>query len=141
MSTANKEDYGSDFLYAHNLARNGKWCGGEVTIKAVIPPMTLKAANKTMIEHETLEFVEVPKQWVISSVWVMRVLIAMFGEDRKAWVGRKIYIYPALLDKSFEHKNVPTIRIRPPQGFHLPVGARKQWGTPLEGPVCPTART
>lgn len=58
---------------------------------------------------------EFPRSWVLNRTNLKR-LIAMYGNETDAWIGKKVTLYPSETD--FAGKTVPCIRVRemPPKG-------------------------
>jgi hypothetical protein len=62
---SDKKEYGSNYLYAEDFIRDGDYTDAVLTIEAVIPANTIKAANGKMIPHETLRFKGTEKLFVL----------------------------------------------------------------------------
>ncbi len=123
-----KKEYGSAYLYAEDLIRDGNYIDATVTIESVIPPNTIKAANGKMIGHDTLKFVGKDKLLVLCAKVNQRILAIATGESQaEKWPGHKITLQVRIVD-SFGEK-VPAIRILPPQGAMIRKSLRERLGT------------
>jgi hypothetical protein len=125
---SDKKEYGSAYLYAEDLIRDGNYIDATVTIESVIPPNTIKAANGKMIGHDTLKFVGKDKLLVLCAKVNQRILAIATGESQaEKWPGHKITLQVRIVD-SFGEK-VPAIRILPPQGAMIRKSLRERLGT------------
>jgi hypothetical protein len=105
---SDKKEYGSAYLYAEDLIRDGNYIDATVTIESVIPPNTIKAANGKMIGHDTLKFVGKDKLLVLCAKVNQRILAIATGESQaEKWPGHKITLQVRIVD-SFGEK-VPAI--------------------------------
>jgi hypothetical protein len=128
MQASDKKEYGSAYLYAEDLIRDGNYIDATVTIESVIPPNTIKAANGKMIGHDTLKFVGKDKLLVLCAKVNQRILAIATGESQaEKWPGHKITLQVRIVD-SFGEK-VPAIRILPPQGAMIRKSLRERLGT------------
>jgi hypothetical protein len=127
-SMSDKKEFGSAYLYAEDLIRDGNYIDATVTIESVIPPNTIKAANGKMIGHDTLKFVGKDKLLVLCAKVNQRILAIATGESQaEKWPGHKITLQVRIVD-SFGEK-VPAIRILPPQGAMIRKSLRERLGT------------
>jgi hypothetical protein len=125
---SDKKEFGSAYLYAEDLIRDGNYIDATVTIESVIPPNTIKAANGKMIGHDTLKFVGKDKLLVLCAKVNQRILAIATGESQaEKWPGHKISLQVRIVD-SFGEK-VPAIRILPPQGAMIRKSLRERLGT------------
>jgi hypothetical protein len=125
---SDKKEFGSAYLYAEDLIRDGNYIDATVTIESVIPPNTIKAANGKMIGHDTLKFVGKDKLLVLCAKVNQRILAIATGESQaEKWPGHKITLQVRIVD-SFGEK-VPAIRILPPQGAMIRKSLRERLGT------------
>ena len=125
---SDKKEYGSAYLYAEDLIRDGNYIDATVTIESVIAPNTIKAANGKMIGHDTLKFVGKDKLLVLCAKVNQRILAIATGESQaEKWPGHKITLQVRIVD-SFGEK-VPAIRILPPQGAMIRKSLRERLGT------------
>jgi hypothetical protein len=125
---SDKKEYGSAYLYAEDLIRDGNYIDATVHIESVIPPNTIKAANGKMIGHDTLKFVGKDKLLVLCAKVNQRILAIATGESQaEKWPGHKITLQVRIVD-SFGEK-VPAIRILPPQGAMIRKSLRERLGT------------
>ena len=125
---SDKKEYGTAYLYAEDLIRDGNYIDATVTIESVIPPNTIKAANGKMIGHDTLKFVGKDKLLVLCAKVNQRILAIATGESQaEKWPGHKITLQVRIVD-SFGEK-VPAIRILPPQGTMIRKSLRERLGT------------
>jgi hypothetical protein len=125
---SDKKEFGSAYLYAEDLIRDGNYIDVTVTIESVIPPNTIKAANGKMIGHDTLKFVGKDKLLVLCAKVNQRILAIATGESQaEKWPGHKITLQVRIVD-SFGEK-VPAIRILPPQGAMIRKSLRERLGT------------
>jgi hypothetical protein len=125
---SDKKEYGSAYLYAEDLIRDGNYIDATVTIESVIPPNTIKAANGKMIGHDTLKFVGKDKLLVLCAKVNQRILAIATGESQaEKWPGHRITLQVRIVD-SFGEK-VPAIRILPPQGAMIRKSLRERLGT------------
>jgi hypothetical protein len=125
---SDKKEFGSAYLYAEDLIRDGNYIDATVTIESVIPPNTIKAANGKMIGHDTLKFVGKDKLLVLCAKVNQRILAIATGESQaEKWPGHKITLQVRIVD-SFGEK-VPAIRILPPQGSMIRKSLRERLGT------------
>jgi hypothetical protein len=125
---SDKKEFGSAYLYAEDLIRDGNYIDATVHIESVIPPNTIKAANGKMIGHDTLKFVGKDKLFVLCAKVNQRILAIATGESQaEKWPGHKITLQVRIVD-SFGEK-VPAIRILPPQGAMIRKSLRERLGT------------
>jgi hypothetical protein len=125
---SDKKEFGSAYLYAEDLIRDGNYIDATVTIESVIPPNTIKAANGKMIGHDTLKFVGKDKLLVLCAKVNQRILAIATGESQaEKWPGHKITLQVRIVD-SFGEK-VPAIRILPPHGAMIRKSLRERLGT------------
>jgi len=125
---SDKKEFGSAYLYAEDLIRDGNYIDATVIIESVIPPNTIKAANGKMIGHDTLKFVGKDKLLVLCAKVNQRILAIATGESQaEKWPGHKITLQVRIVD-SFGEK-VPAIRILPPQGAMIRKSLRERLGT------------
>ena len=125
---SDKKEFGSAYLYAEDLIRDGNYIDATVTIESVISPNTIKAANGKMIGHDTLKFVGKDKLLVLCAKVNQRILSIATGESQaEKWPGHKITLQVRIVD-SFGEK-VPAIRILPPQGAMIRKSLRERLGT------------
>jgi hypothetical protein len=125
---SDKKEFGSAYLYAEDLIRDGNYIDATVTIESVIPPSTIMAANGKMIGHDTLKFVGKDKLLVLCAKVNQRILAIATGESQaEKWPGHKITLQVRIVD-SFGEK-VPAIRILPPQGAMIRKSLRERLGT------------
>jgi hypothetical protein len=125
---SDKKEFGSAYLYAEDLIRDGNYIDATVTIESVISPNTIKAANGKMIGHDTLKFVGKDKLLVLCAKVNQRILAIATGESQaEKWPGHKITLQVRIVD-SFGEK-VPAIRILPPQGAMIRKSLRERLGT------------
>lgn len=122
----------SQFLYAEDFLKDGKWISPTLTIKAVIPAGTLKGADGQTVQNESISFVESDRILVLNKTNA-RLLRIQFGtQDREKWEGEKITLYATLI-ACFGEQNVPAIRVRMDDGRPVPFGVRKFLGRDLTG--------
>jgi hypothetical protein len=125
---SDKKEYGSAYLYAEDLIRDGNYIDATVTIESVIPGGTIKAANGKIIPHDTLKFKGTEKLFVICAKVNQRILAIASGEAQpEKWPGHKITLQVRIVD-SFGEK-VPALRILPPQGAIIRKSLRDRLGT------------
>ena len=123
-----KKEYGSGYLYAEDLIRDGDYVDAVVTIESVIPPNSIKAGNGKLIPHETLKFKGSDKLFVLCAKVNQRILGIATGESRsEKWAGHRITLQARIVD-SFGEK-VPAIRVIPPQGSIIRKSLRERLGT------------
>lgn len=98
-----------------------------VTISEVIPPNTERAADKRLIDKPILAFSNAKKRFICGKTNV-RIIKAMYGKKPSEWIGKTITIGVRYLKHAFGEVNVPTLRVIPPPGTHIPMGARRFFG-------------
>lgn len=129
---ADKKEYGDGFLYADDFVRDGKWCQFALTIKGIVPPNTIKAANKQMVDKVCLQFEEASKILAVNTTNERLLKMACGSAKSDNWVGKKVTFYPVSVD-AFGQTNVPALRVRLPKEVPMPFSARKQLGRDLTG--------
>ncbi len=127
----NPEPKDSAFLYADDLAVNGKWAEVTVEIAEVVPPGGITYANKRKTTKPTLKFKGKGKGWEIPKTQE-RLLSMMLGKDQSKWPGQKITLHAASGQTPFGEG--PFIRIRPTiRPALIPIGLRNWFGEDLTG--------
>lgn len=126
-------DWEGDWLHHTVLVKDGKYAEFSLTIKAVHAPGTITFKNKKTCEHAVLEFAETKKRFPIKAT-NQKLICGNFGSDVKDWVGKKITVYPVLLDNVMGQRNVGGIRFRPTGKAAIYIAdAKKHLGKDLTG--------
>lgn len=97
-------------------------------IKAITPPNEMKAADGRVIDKPIIEF-EGARKMLILNKTNQKILKALFGTKASGWIGHPVTIGVRYLKSAFGQKNVPTIRIIPPEGVPIPFGVQKHFGS------------
>lgn len=105
--------WGSDWIYATDFVKDGKYAEFKLTIKAVHPPNTIETKGGKLADKPVMEFKESKKKLGLCKTNV-RILCGNFGQemDTTKWVGRTVTVYASCLDSVGRRKNVPAVRIR-----------------------------
>lgn len=107
--------------------------GGNVisaTIERIAEPGTVKDATGKVVDREVVYFKKATKALVLNSTNT-RILRLTYGRDKAEWIGKPIQLTVRFVN-AFGERDIPTIRVMPPDGVPLPFGVRK-WagrGTP-----------
>lgn len=118
-----RDPYLGDYLQSDDLPP-GKTI--TVTIAAVIPPHTEKAADGRLVDKMALAFEGKAKKLILGKTnW--RIVRLICGSDPEKWPGQEIRITVRYGDW-FGFKDLPTLRIVPPADKPLPFGVRKHYG-------------
>lgn len=138
MSRERKEDYGSAYLYAEDLLRNGEFQTVTVKIEEVIPPNTMKAANGKMIDKPTLRFEGKSKLLVLCKTNQAMVMFCTGGPLCDA-AGKSITLQPRFVDAFGDE--VVALRVIPPPGIRVRrsvmtrLGRKAVWEGPKAEPT------
>ena len=127
MSSESKFEYGSDYLYAEDLLQNGLFQTVTVEISEVIPPGTIKAANKKFVDKPILRFAGKAKQLVVGTTNMSVIHLITGHPPGPAWIGKKITLQVRVVD-AFGGQ-VIAIRVVPPSGTPLRKSLIERLGT------------
>jgi len=127
-----KPDLGPSFLRAEDMLKDGVWKEVTLTIKEAHGPGTVKAKDKTTIEHPVLDFEKTEKRLVLGKVNQRLIKCATGVSNGEDLVGKKVTIYPVVGDW-FGQKDVTSIRVRVPQGKKRPFIQPKNLGKDITG--------
>lgn len=128
----NKIDPGPDYLKAEDLLRGGEWKEYTLTISEVIPPGTVRAADKTLIDKPILAFEGRGKRLILGNLNQRLMKYATGTAVESEWVGKQIRIMACEGDW-FGQEGVAALRIRLPKGCAKPFVKVKDMGRPLTG--------
>ena len=117
------------FLYAEDLIHNGRFNTAKVTIEEVIPPDTLRSADKKLIDKTTLRFVGKDKLLILCKT-NEQVLRYVTGEGPERWAGHRINIQARTV-QAFGSETV-ALRVMPTPGQKIRKAIADRLGKPAE---------
>lgn len=127
-----KTDMGTGYLHAEDFLKDGKWGEYTLAIKDVHPENTVKSADGKLIDKPVLEFAETEKRMVLGVTNQRLAKCSMGTSKPKAWVGKKLTLYPSQ-GNWFGQADVVAIRIRVPSGKARPFVTPSQLGKDITG--------
>lgn len=119
-----REQYEGNFLESSDLQAADPYT---LEISEVIAPNTVKDARKKTIDRAILVFANAQKRLILGKT-NERIIKAMYGAKAQQWVGKTVTLGVRYLARAFGEKNVPTIRVKPPDDFPIPFSARQHYG-------------
>ena len=99
-----------------------------VTISDVVAPNQEHDAKKKLIDKTIIAFKGKQKRMIVNKT-NLKVIKWAHGPKVSAWVDKDIVLTVRYLKEAFGNKNVPVLRVVPPEGKSLPVGMRKAYGS------------
>lgn len=123
----NKENFGTEYLYAENLLGGGKFQTVQVEIESVIEPNTIKSADGKLIDKPILTFVGKAKRLVLCKTNQTIVICSTGEQPGPAWIGKKITLQARVVDAFGDQ--VLAIRVIPPSGVKVRKNVLKRLGT------------
>lgn len=127
----NDIDYGSNFLHAEDLIRDGKWCEVPLVIAGIHAPGEMKAADKRPIDRYVLSFEKTDMLLALNRTnWeLIRLLVG--SKKRSDWIGTRVVLYPAGSIR-FGRDVCTGIRVRVDED-RIPFRVRKHMGIDMTG--------
>ena len=121
------------FLYPLLFYIGGVYRRFTFTIQGVIPPNTLKADNKKLIDKPIVAFTGTDKMWVLNKTNTKRI-IAATGEQPRRWPGCEVTLEPRVMP--FCQVPEPTndllvLRVYLPPGTPCSFVSKQALGNPL----------
>ena len=124
VMNAMQERYEGNFLEGLDI-EEGKTV--TLTVKAVAPAGTEKAARKQPIKDAILSFAKAGKRFIVNNTnW--KVICAVIGKDESQWTGHQITIQRRYLSSFLGHQNVPCVRVIPPRGTPISMSVHAWMG-------------
>jgi hypothetical protein len=125
-----KGEFGSGFLYAEDLLVGGKFLTVDLEIEKAIPPGTIQAANKKMVDKWTITFKGKTKMLVLCST-NEKIIHFITGEQAgEKWVGKTIRISPRII--RFGGDDIVALRVMPKEGTKIRKSLIERLGRPAE---------
>lgn len=121
----------SRYLHGEDLRRGDKPCEVTLTIKSVGEKDSEKAKTGQVINGWPIEFEETDKRLVLNGTNTKLAIAAIRTNSRAEWVGKKLTLYPAVLDECFGQTSVLCVRVRVPEGIPKPFIMPKHIGRDL----------
>lgn len=116
MST-HKDNLGSGFLYSEDFIKGGEYVTATLTIAEILPPNTVPAADKKMIDKPIMRFEKTERMLVLNRTNQQMVPYAT-GKALSECSGAKVTLEVRNI-KSFGGVTEPAIRIVPPAGVKV----------------------
>lgn len=116
------------FLHADDIGYGPE--GGKnmtLAIDRIAKRGTVTDARGNPVEEPVLYFRDHDKGLVLGANCNRRLLVLHHGRKSADWIGKPVTLTVRFLD-CFGEKDVPAIRITPPDGTPLPFGLRKWYG-------------
>ena len=128
-----KADAGPEYLKAEDLIKDGEWKEYSLEIEKVIPANTVRAADKSLIEHPIICFKKAQKRFICGKTNRRLVVYACGSSDESDWPGHKITLRACVGDW-FGEPNIAALRVAPPSNDGpRPKIKKKDYGTSLTG--------
>jgi hypothetical protein len=107
--------------------------GGSITLEiaSISEAGTERDASGKTVGSEVLHFVKAKKGLVLGKT-NGRILRLLLGKDTAKWVGARVTLTVRFIN-AFSERDIPTIRVTPPDGLPLPFGVRKWMGRERPG--------
>ena len=121
----------SRYLHGEDLRRGGEPCEVTLTVKEVGDRDSAKTETKQIIKGWPVHFEGTDKILVLNGTNTKLAVAAMDSNERADWIGKKLTVYPAVLDECFGQKNVICVRVRVPKGIAKPFIMPKHLGRDL----------
>ena len=125
------DNTGPEYLRGEDLQKAGVWTEFKLTITKVIPPNTVKGADKQLIKKAILEFTEARSKFIVGNT-NERLIKCQLGTMVANWIGKSITLYPVTGDW-FGVPDAVAVRVRIPKGCPRPFIAPKNLGTDITG--------
>ena len=113
-----------NFLDASDLMANGNIT---LEISEVVAPNAEKDAAGKQINKAIVAFKGAKKRLILNKTNA-KVIAMAHSKKASEWVGKKITLTVRFLETAFGQKNVPVIRVVPPEGTSLTFGMRSKYG-------------
>ena len=110
----------SRYLHGEDLRRGGTPCDVTMVVKEVADKDSAKTETKQVIKGWPVHFEKTDKILVLNGTNTKLAIAAMGSNDRGDWIGKKLTVYPAVLDECFGQQNVICVRVRVPDGMPKP---------------------
>jgi hypothetical protein len=126
LDNAMRGVFSGNFLDATDIL---KVAGGHVrlTIKDIVPPNTERDSANKVIDKAIIEFEKAKKRLILNTTNA-KVIKIMHGDKVSGWRGKEITLGVRYLKAAFGQKNVPVIRVIPPDDMPTTFGMRKNMG-------------
>ena len=100
----------------------------KVEIDTITPPGAEQDSTGKVIEEAILGFRTARKRLILNATnW--KVLVAMHGKDDSKWIGKTVTLQRRYLREFMGQTNVLCIRVIPPKGTSIPMGAYRFMGS------------
>jgi len=131
LDEAMASQFTGNFLDASDLMASGNIT---LTISDVVAPNVEKDSTGKTINKPILSFQGAKKRLILNKTNA-KVISMAHSKKASEWTGKKITLTVRWLESAFGQKNVPVIRVVPPEGTALTFGMRQKYGReqPFEG--------
>lgn len=120
-----------NFLDANDLIARGNIT---VTIEDVVPPNLERDACKKLIDKPILSFKSAKKRLILNKT-NSKIISLIYGVKASAWIGQPITLTVRVIESAFGQKNLPVVRVVPPNESLLSFKMRSNYGKPLSQQV------
>jgi hypothetical protein len=121
-----KFEYGSRFLYAEDLIRDGAYNDIDVEIAEYHEPNTIRTEAGKMIDRPAVGFAGKSKMLVLCRTNAAIIGVVLRQRDPRQWIGGKIRLGPRVVDAF--GTEVAAVRVIPPAGTVLRRGLLTRLG-------------
>ena len=118
---AKPERYEGKFVESADLMASGPVT---VEIAVVHKEGTQKAANGRLIQELIIGFKQTEKQFILNKT-NERIIRSIYGTKTSEWIGKPLTLCVRYLEEAFGEKDVPSLRVVPPDDKPLPYACRK----------------
>ena len=124
LDEAMASQFTGNFLDASDLMASGNIT---LEISDVVAPNAEKDAAGKVINKAIVAFKGAKKRLILNKTNA-KVIAMAHGKKASEWTGKKLTLTVRFLETAFGQKNVPVIRVVPPEGTSLTFGMRSKYG-------------
>ncbi len=121
----------SRYLHGEDLRKGDAPCEFSLTIKDVGEKDSAKSQTKQTIKGYPVTFEQTEKILVLNGTNTKLAVAALGTNSRAAWVGKKLILFPCVLEECFGQSNVICVRVRVPAGKPKPFILPRHMGKDL----------